>query len=274
MPPAGGTTRLKPILQSDRAVDGYPCRPPCADISSRCPSCSPCSPSRPAVTTPRPRDESGRHAHRRPRPRAARRRRPDAPTEAATPGDPSRGRRGRQGDRRSSAPSRDHGPRGRQGADQPDRQGPQEGHGRRRPPPARPSTCQYTGVLFKDGTKFDASWDRGGQPFSFSLGLARSSPGWDQGIVGMKKGGRAPAGHPARAWATAPRARRGGRSRPERAARVRRRPRGDQVAEVGSSAAPSAASTAPIRVAEQRDREAPRGRGRDRARSSPGRRRP
>jgi peptidylprolyl isomerase len=49
---------------------------------------------------------------------------------------------------------------------------------------------QYTGVLFSDGTKFDASWDRGGQPFSFSLGAGMVIPGWDQGIVGMKKGGR------------------------------------------------------------------------------------
>ena len=49
---------------------------------------------------------------------------------------------------------------------------------------------QYTGVLFKDGTKFDASWDRGGQPFSFSLGAGQVIPGWDQGIVGMQKGGR------------------------------------------------------------------------------------
>ena len=49
---------------------------------------------------------------------------------------------------------------------------------------------QYTGVLFKDGTKFDASWDRGGEPFSFSLGAGQVIPGWDQGIVGMQKGGR------------------------------------------------------------------------------------
>ncbi|WP_037497758.1 FKBP-type peptidyl-prolyl cis-trans isomerase [Solirubrobacter soli] len=49
---------------------------------------------------------------------------------------------------------------------------------------------QYSGVLFKDGTKFDASWDRGGQPFTFTLGSGMVIPGWDQGIVGMKKGGR------------------------------------------------------------------------------------
>jgi len=49
---------------------------------------------------------------------------------------------------------------------------------------------QYTGVLFKDGTKFDASWDRGGEPFSFGLGQGMVIPGWDQGVAGMKKGGR------------------------------------------------------------------------------------
>jgi peptidylprolyl isomerase len=49
---------------------------------------------------------------------------------------------------------------------------------------------QYTGVLLKDGTKFDASWDRGGEPFSFSLGAGMVIPGWDQGVAGMKKGGR------------------------------------------------------------------------------------
>jgi peptidylprolyl isomerase len=49
---------------------------------------------------------------------------------------------------------------------------------------------QYTGVLFKDGTKFDASWDRGVEPFSFPLGQGQVIPGWDQGVAGMKKGGR------------------------------------------------------------------------------------
>ena len=49
---------------------------------------------------------------------------------------------------------------------------------------------QYSGVLFKDGTKFDASWDRGGEPFSFPLGQGQVIQGWDQGVAGMKKGGR------------------------------------------------------------------------------------
>ena len=49
---------------------------------------------------------------------------------------------------------------------------------------------QYYGVLFSDGTKFDASWDRGGEPFSFTLGAGQVIPGWDQGLIGMQKGGR------------------------------------------------------------------------------------
>jgi peptidylprolyl isomerase len=49
---------------------------------------------------------------------------------------------------------------------------------------------QYYGALYSDGTKFDASWDRGGEPFSFSLGAGMVIPGWDQGVAGMKKGGR------------------------------------------------------------------------------------
>src|SRR3954451_7152200 len=51
-------------------------------------------------------------------------------------------------------------------------------------------TVQYEGVNFKDGKEFDASWNRPGQPFSFPLGQGQVIPGWDQGLVGMKKGGR------------------------------------------------------------------------------------
>src|SRR3954468_22562704 len=50
-------------------------------------------------------------------------------------------------------------------------------------------TVQYVGVLYKDGKQFDASWDRG-QPFQFQLGAGMVIPGWDQGVVGMKPGGR------------------------------------------------------------------------------------
>jgi FKBP-type peptidyl-prolyl cis-trans isomerase len=46
----------------------------------------------------------------------------------------------------------------------------------------------YTGWL-TDGTKFDSSLDRG-QPFSFPLGGGRVIKGWDQGVAGMKVGGK------------------------------------------------------------------------------------
>ena len=48
---------------------------------------------------------------------------------------------------------------------------------------------QYVGVAQSTGKEFDASWDRG-QPFVFPLGQGQVIPGWDQGIVGMKVGGR------------------------------------------------------------------------------------
>jgi peptidylprolyl isomerase len=50
-------------------------------------------------------------------------------------------------------------------------------------------TVQYVGVTFSTGEEFDASWDRG-QPFSFVLGKGDVIPGWDRGLVGMRKGGR------------------------------------------------------------------------------------
>src|SRR5688500_2681547 len=46
----------------------------------------------------------------------------------------------------------------------------------------------YTGWL-KDGTKFDSSKDRG-QPFNFPLGARRVIRGWDEGVAGMKEGGK------------------------------------------------------------------------------------
>ncbi|HSS03948.1 MAG TPA: FKBP-type peptidyl-prolyl cis-trans isomerase [Solirubrobacterales bacterium] len=50
-------------------------------------------------------------------------------------------------------------------------------------------TVQYVGVDYKTGKEFDASWDRG-EPFSFTLGAGEVIPGWDQGVEGMKVGGR------------------------------------------------------------------------------------
>jgi peptidylprolyl isomerase len=55
--------------------------------------------------------------------------------------------------------------------------------------PGQTVTVQYVGVNFKGGKQFDASWDRG-EPFSFALGGGQVIPGWDQGIAGMKVGGR------------------------------------------------------------------------------------
>jgi peptidylprolyl isomerase len=50
-------------------------------------------------------------------------------------------------------------------------------------------SVQYVGVLYDNGTKFDSSYDHG-QPFSFKLGGGNVIPGWDQGVAGMKVGGR------------------------------------------------------------------------------------
>ena len=49
-------------------------------------------------------------------------------------------------------------------------------------------TVNYTGWL-TDGTKFDSSLDRN-QPFTFPLGGGQVIAGWDQGVVGMKVGGK------------------------------------------------------------------------------------
>ncbi len=66
-------------------------------------------------------------------------------------------------------------------------------------------SVHYTGWL-TDGTKFDSSVDRG-QPFQFSLGTGQVIRGWDEGVAGMKVGGKrkltipsnlayGPGGHP------------------------------------------------------------------------------
>ena len=47
----------------------------------------------------------------------------------------------------------------------------------------------YVGVAWSTGRQFDASWDRPGS-FSFPLGAGRVIAGWDQGVAGMKVGGR------------------------------------------------------------------------------------
>lgn len=50
-------------------------------------------------------------------------------------------------------------------------------------------TVNYVGTL-TDGTQFDASANHGNQGFTFKLGAGQVIPGWDQGIAGMKVGGK------------------------------------------------------------------------------------
>jgi peptidylprolyl isomerase len=50
-------------------------------------------------------------------------------------------------------------------------------------------TVQYVGVGYDSEEEFDSSWSRN-EPFSFQLGAGQVIPGWDQGVAGMKVGGR------------------------------------------------------------------------------------
>jgi peptidylprolyl isomerase len=47
----------------------------------------------------------------------------------------------------------------------------------------------YVGVAYSTGEEFDASWNRG-DPLEFRLGLGQVIAGWDQGVQGMRVGGR------------------------------------------------------------------------------------
>ena len=49
-------------------------------------------------------------------------------------------------------------------------------------------TVQYVGVGYESGKEFDSSW--GGEPITFQLGSGQVIEGWDQGLQGMKVGGR------------------------------------------------------------------------------------
>jgi len=50
-------------------------------------------------------------------------------------------------------------------------------------------TVQYVGVGYDSEEEFDSSWSRN-EPFSFTLGAGEVIKGWDQGVEGMKVGGR------------------------------------------------------------------------------------
>ena len=50
-------------------------------------------------------------------------------------------------------------------------------------------SVHYTGWLQSDNSKFDSSVDRG-QPFEFQLGAGQVIKGWDEGVAGMKVGGK------------------------------------------------------------------------------------
>jgi FKBP-type peptidyl-prolyl cis-trans isomerase len=51
-------------------------------------------------------------------------------------------------------------------------------------------SVRYVGVLYDTGKEFDSSWKRGKAPFQLTLGQGQVIQGWDQGLVGMKVGGR------------------------------------------------------------------------------------
>jgi len=50
-------------------------------------------------------------------------------------------------------------------------------------------SAHYVGVAHSTGKQFDASWDRGA-PLQFPLGAGKVIEGWDQGMAGMRVGGR------------------------------------------------------------------------------------
>lgn len=50
-------------------------------------------------------------------------------------------------------------------------------------------TVQYTGWLASSGAKFDSSRDRG-TPFDVTIGAGQVIPGWDEGLLGMRPGGK------------------------------------------------------------------------------------
>ena len=55
--------------------------------------------------------------------------------------------------------------------------------------PGQQVSVHYVGVAHSTGREFDASYNRG-EPLSFRLGVGQVISGWDQGVQGMKVGGR------------------------------------------------------------------------------------
>jgi peptidylprolyl isomerase len=55
--------------------------------------------------------------------------------------------------------------------------------------PGQHVTVHYVGVAHSSGKEFDASYNRG-EPFEFPLGGGQVIQGWDQGVAGMRVGGR------------------------------------------------------------------------------------
>jgi peptidylprolyl isomerase len=55
--------------------------------------------------------------------------------------------------------------------------------------PGSTVTVHYVGVAWSNGRQFDASWDRN-DTFAFGLGAGQVISGWDEGVAGMKVGGR------------------------------------------------------------------------------------
>jgi peptidylprolyl isomerase len=55
--------------------------------------------------------------------------------------------------------------------------------------PGNTVSTHYVGVAFSTGEEFDASWNRGA-PLDFRVGVGQVIQGWDQGLLGMKVGGR------------------------------------------------------------------------------------
>lgn len=56
--------------------------------------------------------------------------------------------------------------------------------------PGKLAAVDYKGWRFDDGVVFDSTWEKGGKPFQFIFGAKQVIDGWDQGLKGMKVGGR------------------------------------------------------------------------------------